>query len=168
MNKLTNRITNAIIATLFLSLAGTAMAQDGMGEHTRKGQHHRRADHQMPVVEHMMRAVYHLDLSDEQSANIRIIMQGLKTQERSRMKEMKSIQTQLKALIKADTFDEPAVAALAGKEGDMAAVRLLNTSRAMSQVYAQLTDTQRAELETMAEERQARRAERREQRNTES
>jgi hypothetical protein len=44
---------------------------------------------------------------------------------------------------------------------------MLSASRSMSKVYGQLTDEQRAELEAMAEKRQAKRAERREQRNTE-
>ena len=81
---------------------------------------------------------------------------------------MRAMHAQLKELIKADTFDESAVSALARKEGDLAAERLLSASRATSNVYGQLTDEQRAQLASMAEERQAKRAERRHHRNIES
>ena len=57
-----------------------------------------------------------------------------------------------------------AVSALAKKEGALAAERLIITSRAMSKVYAQLTDEQRAELATIPSERAAKRAEKRAER----
>ena len=56
---------------------------------------------------------------------------------------------------------------LAENEGALAAERLIIASRAMSAVYAQLTDEQRAELETIAAERAAKRAEKRNQRSAE-
>ena len=75
---------------------------------------------------------------------------------------MKAGHEQLKELIKAESFDESAVAALAETEGTLAAERLIVASRAMSDVYGQLTVEQRAELEIMASERAERRAEKRE------
>ena len=168
MNTMTNRITGAILAAVLMSLTTAAMAQDPTDKPPRKGQHHQRADQQMPAVDRMMRAVRHLDLSDEQKASIRDIMKDLKTRERAHMKEMRAMHAQLKELIKADTFDESAVSALARKKGDMSAERMLRASRSMSRVYGQLTGEQRAELEAMAEKRHAKRAERRQQRNTES
>ena len=168
MNKLTKTMTGVILATTLLGITAAAMAQDPVGKPPGKGQHHRRADHQTPVADQMMRAVRHLDLSDEQKASFRVVMKDLKTQERAHKKEVRAMHAQLKELIKADTFNESAVSALAQKEGDLAAERLLASSRAMSQVYGQLTVEQRAELEAMAEERQARRAERRLHKNIES
>ena len=168
MNKLTRTITFAFLAAMLLSFTAAAMAHDSLDKPPRKGQHHNKAHQQMPVVEQMMRAVKHLDLSDEQKASFRIVMRDLKAQDRAQNQEMRAMHAQLKELIKADTFDETAVSALAQKEGDLAAERLLSASRAMSSVYGQLTDEQRAQLASMAEERQATRAERREQRNTES
>jgi protein CpxP len=168
MNKMTNRITAAILASALISFTANAMAEDPVNKSPRKGQHHHRANQQMPVVDQMMRAVRHLDLSDEQKTGIRVIMKDLKAQDRAQMKEMRAMHAQLRELIKADAFDETAAAALAEKEGDLAANRLLSTSRSMSRVYAQLTGEQRAELEAMAEQRQAKRAERRKQRSLES
>jgi len=121
----------------------------------------------MPGVERMMRGIMHLDLSDEQRASIKGIMHGLKAEERPLLKEMKSGHEQLKELIKAESFDEQAVATLAEKEGALAAERLIIASRAMSEVYAQLTDEQRTELETMAAERASRREGKRQKRSAE-
>jgi len=157
-----------------LTVTGAALAQDSMANpagakngHHQQGRHQQRGDQPMPVVEHMMRAVRHLDLSDEQQESVKAIMHGLKTQERQLMKEMKAGHEQLKELIKADSYDETAVAALAEKEGSLAAERLMSASRAMSEIYGLLSDEQRVELEVMASERQARRAEKRQPRSDE-
>jgi Spy/CpxP family protein refolding chaperone len=164
MNILTNRMTRTALATLLLAVMGTALAAEPSDGPERKAKHHQRSAQQMPVVEKMMRAVRHLDLSEEQKANIKTIMHDLKANERTLMKQVKSGHEQLKGLIKAEVYDEPAVAALAEKEGALMTERLIIASRAMSKVYGQLTDDQRAELETMASERAAKRAENREQR----
>ena len=170
MKMLKNMMTGTILTTLLLAFMGTALAQDPVADsanYAKKSRHHQRGNQPMPAVERMMRGVRHLDLSDEQKANIKGIMQDLKAEERPLVKEMKSGHEQLKELIKAESFDEQAVASLAENEGALAAERLIIASRAMSAVYAQLTDEQRAELETMAVERAARRAEKRNQRSVE-
>ena len=81
MNQLTNIITGTILATLLLTVTGAALAQDPMANPAgaKKGQHHQgrhqqRRDQPMPAVENMMRAVKHLDLSDEQQESIKAIM----------------------------------------------------------------------------------------------
>jgi len=171
MKNLKNTMTGTILTTLLLALMGTALAQDPAADpanHPQKSRHHQRGNPSMPAVESMMRGIRHLDLSDEQKTSIKGIMQGLRAEERPLAKEMKSGHEQLKALIKAENFDEQAVAALAENEGALTAERLIIASRAMSAVYAQLTDEQRAELESMAAERAARRAEKRNQRSVES
>jgi protein CpxP len=162
-----NMISRTILATLLICFMGTTLAQDPVAEPTRKGHKQQRGNQAMPAVAGMMRAVRHLDLSDDQKADIKVIMQELKVEERQLTKEIKLGHEQLKELIKANSFDEEAVAAVADQEGALAAERLIITSRAMSEVYAQLTDEQRAELETMSTERAARRAEKRGQRSAE-
>jgi len=165
MKILTKKTTLTVLTTLLLATTGTALAGNPLDSHSRKGPHNQRGDHMMPVVGSMMRAVRHLDLSDEQEESIRAIMKDLKKQMRPLTAEAKDGHEQLKDLIKADVYDESAVAALAENEGALATERLIVTSRAMSEVYGQLTDEQRAELETMASERAARRAERRNRRS---
>ena len=167
MSKLKNMITGTIFTTLLLAFTGTALAQETVADPanaSKKSRHNQRSEQSMPVDGNMMRAIRHLDLSDEQKASIKGIMRGLKTEERPLVKEMKSGHEQLKELIKAENFDEQAVVALAEKEGALAAERLIIASRAMSEVYGQLTDEQRLELETMAAERAAKRAEKRQKR----
>lgn len=161
MNKAISRLTITFFSIALLTLAGAALAGPVPDHFSDGTPHHGRGMPGMPLVDMVMRTVMHLDLSDEQEDSIRDIMKTLRTEDRRLMKEMKSGHEQLKNLIKADTFDENAVADLAGIEGALTTERLILASRAMSQVYAQLTDEQRAELQVMAEERAARRAERR-------
>ena len=170
MKNLKTMMTGTILTTLLLAFTGMALAQDPAADpenYANKSRHHQRGNQPMPAVERMMRGIRHLDLSDEQKASIKGIMKDLKAEERPLAKEMKSGQAQLKELIKAESFDEQAVAALAETEGALAAERLIIASRAMSAVYAQLTDEQRAELESMAAERAAKRAEKRNKRSVE-
>lgn len=164
MKILTNKTTLTVLTTLLLATMGTALAGNPQDSHSKKGPHNQRGDHMMPIVGNMMRAVRHLDLSDEQEESIRAIMKDLKKQMRPLTVEAKKGHKQLKDLIKADVYDESAVAALSENEGTLAAERLTIISRAMSKVYGQLTDEQRAELESMASKRAARRAEHRKRR----
>lgn len=149
---------------LLLMLSGMALAQDDFYGDRERGQNHRRGMPAMPVVSQVMRAVRHLDLSDEQRSAVKEIMQGLRQETRPIMGEMKANHELLRDLIKAETYDEAAVAELAEAEGKLAAERLVITSRALSEVFAQLTEEQRAELEIMAAERRERMSERRQQR----
>jgi protein CpxP len=170
MKNLKNMMTGTFLTTLLLAFTGTLLAQDPVADpvnYAKKSRHHQRGNQSMPAVESMMRGIRHLDLSDEQKASIKGIMQVLKAEERPLAKEMKSGHEQLKELIKAEGFDEQAVASLAEKEGTLAAERLIIASRAMSEVYGQLTDEQRAQLESMAAKRAAKRAEKRNQRSVE-
>ena len=163
-----NKISITIITTLLLTVSGMALAQDFNGERGNKGQHSQRGLQGMPMVDQIMRSLRRLDLEDEQRESIKAIMQGLKAETSPVMQKTKAVHLQLKELIKADVYDADAVAALAIQEGDFAAERLMITSRALSQVYGHLTQEQRDELETMAAERQVRRAERRAQRPNQS
>ena len=163
MNKLTNSLARTILVTLLMTVMGSALAQNPVNEPGQKRMQHQRGQRAAPGVERMMRAVWHLDLSETQKSDIKAIMHGLKAENSQIAKEMRAGHDQLKELIKADIFDETAVAALAEQEGAMAAERLMITSRAISQVYGMLTDEQRVELEAMAERRRGKRAERREQ-----
>jgi Spy/CpxP family protein refolding chaperone len=159
-----NKISITIITTLLLTASGMALAQDFYGEPGNKGQRSQRGMQGAPMVDQLMRGIRRLDLEDEQRESIRAIMQGLKADTSPVMQKTKAVHLQLKELIKADVYDADAVAALAVQEGDFAAERMMITSRSLSQVYGQLTQEQRAELETMAAEHQERRTERREKR----
>ena len=112
----------------------------------------------MPAVEAVMRAIRHLDLDAGQKEGIKAIMGGLKADVRPVMMAAKDNHEQLRELVKAGTFNEEAVALLADKEGELAAERLMLTSRALSEVYNILTVDQRKDLEAMGAQRKDRRA----------
>lgn len=153
-----------IISTAMLIVSGTALAQDDFpGKGERKGQHQKRDMQAMPVVSKVMRAVRQLDLSEEQKAGVKTVMHELKVATRPINGELKANHLQLMDLIKADIYDENAIAILAETEGQLASDRLMLTSRAIADIYAQLTDGQRAELEVMAQ-RHVRKSERRQKR----
>lgn len=159
-----NKLSITIITTLLLATSGMALAQDFYGEPANKGQHSQRGMHGMPMVEQIMRSLRRLDLEDEQRESIRAIMQDLKAETGPVMQKSRALHLQLKERIKADVYDEEAIATLAVQEGDFAAERMMITSRALSHVYSLLSQEQRDELEIMAAERQERRGERRAQR----
>ena len=163
-----NKLIITIISTLLLTAAGTAIAQKPAGEPGRKTPNHQRGMQAMPAVEKLIRAVRHLDLTDEQRAGVRAVMQGLKQDVRPIMMETKAGYEQLQKLVKAASYNEEAVAALAQKEGDLVAERVMITSQALSKIYNLLTDEQRTELEAMAAKRMARRTERRERKKPET
>ena len=145
------------ISSLLLMSAGTAMAQDPAGGPGKKARHQQGGMQAMPIVERVMRAIRHLDLDEEQKASIKVVMRGLKEDVRPLMHETRANHEQLKELVKAINFDDEAVAILAENEGDLAAKRMMLTSRALSDVYKVLTREQRDELAAMATQRQERR-----------
>ena len=157
-----NKLIISIVTALLLTLAGTAMAQNGFGGPGNKGQ--QRGMQGMPMVDGMMRGLRHLDLEDAQRDNIRAIMQDLRAETDPVMQKNRALHLQLRELIKAEVYNEGAIAALAVQEGDFAAERLVIASRALSEVYGQLTQEQRDELDAMTAERQERRADRQKQR----
>lgn len=161
MNKLTKSIAHTILITLLMTAVGSALAQEPVDEPGKKHMQQQRGHQAVPGVDRMMRAIRHLDLSETQKSDIKAIMHGVKAENRQIAKETRAGHDQLNELIKADVFDETAVAALAEQEGALASERLMITSRAMSQVYGLLSDEQRDELEIMAEKRKGKRAEKR-------
>jgi len=114
---------------------GTALAQDPVAEPARKGRHHERGDQPMPAVETMMRGI----LSEEQKTGVKAVMRGLKAEERPLLKQMKADHEQLKELVKAESFDEAAVAALAEKEGALAADGLSAPSTGITTTFSTLS-----------------------------
>lgn len=157
-----NKLIATVFAGIMLVAAGSAAAadrSDGPGKH---GKHQQRGPDGSMMVERFQQELHQLDLSDEQKASVKVIMQDLREQSKLIGDERRDNEVLLKDLVKADSWDEDAAAQLAAKEGDLTAQSTLLTSRALSEVYAQLTADQKAELAAKAEERQERRAAKRE------
>jgi Spy/CpxP family protein refolding chaperone len=130
-----NKINITIITILMLTVSGMALAQDFSGNPGNKGQRSQRGMQGASMVDQVMRGIRRLDLEDEQRESVRAIMQALKTETSPVMQKTRAVHLQLRELIKADVYDEDAVAALAMQEGDFAAERMMITSQALSQVY---------------------------------
>ena len=147
----------SLISTLFFAILLTstsaALARDGGDGQGRGGPHHTRGMQGIPMVSHLVRAMHRLDLSEEQKDAIHGVLQDMKTTIRPVMDETRVGHEQLQELIKAANYDEQAVAALAAKEGQLAAERVVIASRAFSDVFAVLTEEQREELSAMSEHR---------------
>ena len=154
-----NKLIIAIVTTLLLTASCVALAQEHKSPAGKKGQRGHRGMPPMPVVEQLVRATRHLDLADEQKAGIRVVLQDMKTEVRPLMEEMKAGHVQLRELVKAEVYNEQAVAAVAEEEGKLAAERVKIASHTMSKILAILTAEQREQLETMAAEHKARRGE---------
>ena len=153
-----NRFIVTIVTALLLAVSGMAVAQDydrGPGHKGKLPQRGMQAPPQSPV-EGVMRAIRRLDLSDEQKESIWNITHNLKGELHPVMVEMRDGQRQLRELLRTGDFDKSAVAALAEKEGDLVAQRIVLTSEALAGIFGQLTEEQRSQFATMAEKRKER------------
>lgn len=165
-----NKLILTIISALALTVSTSTFSQDDGKEPGQKRPNHHRGAPGMPVTGMLFHAMKKLDLDGEQEAGIQAIKETMKTDLHPVMKAGRAGHVQLRELINSDVYDEDAVAAIAQKEGELAAERIMITSRAMSDALKLLSDEQREELKAMAAERKARRSERRKQRqqNTDS
>jgi len=154
-----NKLITTLFASIFLITAGGALANDH-GDRGKGGKHKRGGPQGSMIVEQFTRELRKLDLSDEQKASVKAIMKDLKEQSKPIAKDQRANQMALKDLIQSDAWDDNTAGELAAIAGDLSAQRTLLTSKALSDIYAQLTDEQRAELAAKAQERQDRRGDR--------
>jgi protein CpxP len=162
-----NKLIITTISVLMLSASGMALAQNSDREFGDRGKRQHRGMQTNPLVDQVMRGIRRLDLEEDQKTSIKAIMQTLKADSRVLMGQTKDNHQQLKALITADSYDEAAVLNLAENEGKLATERMLLSASSLSDIYAQLSEEQRAELSVMVEERMAKRGERRKERSSE-
>jgi len=154
MENMMNKFMTTLFVSALLIAAGSAMA----GEQGNRGKHQRGGPEGSMIIDQFARELRQLDLSDEQKASVKVIMQDLRTKSKSISDDLRDNQMQLRDVIQADTWDENAAAQLAATEGDLTAQRTLLTSKALAGIYAQLNSEQRAEMEAKAEERKERHA----------
>ena len=164
MNKL---IITLLTATMLIA-AGNVFAEEPYGDPGQKGKRNQRGMQGNPVFDQMIRGLRQLDLSEEQKESVQSIMQDMKAEVRPIMGEMRANHVQLMDLVKAESYDEAAVADLAQKEGDLAAQRIMIGSKAIAEVLSHLTAEQRDELTAKGEHRREQRRERLERQLEES
>ena len=159
--------TNLVLATILASVvgfgSGAAMAQgsgDGeslwkqhSGEH-KGGKHGKRGGRHGGGKHMMKRMAKHLDLTDDQKAQIKTMRETQKADNQGLRDQMKQLRQEMRSL---DKNDATAVAALAARKGELS--QQMFTARNQSQLAfeAILTPEQKAKLAEMKAKRQAKR-----------
>ncbi|MEP6789599.1 MAG: Spy/CpxP family protein refolding chaperone [Acidobacteriota bacterium] len=97
-----------------------------------------------------------LDLTDEQKAKVKEIMDASKASVEPLMQQMRDNHAKIAALGTDGKFDQPQVEALAHLQGSITSQMILEREKVKAQVFAILTDEQKAkaaEMRTKFEER---------------
>lgn len=139
-----------VLATTLLFAASALAAPHG----PRQGPGQERGgDHGMQMIEGLAKSVRQLDLSEDQATVIHDELDGLREIVKPLAKEMHEGRRELRELITAPAYDHDAAAAIAEQQGRLTTEIMLAASGAAATVLAQLDADQRAELQTIREER---------------
>jgi len=90
-----------------------------------------------------------LDLTDEQKAKVKEIMEAGKTTVEPLMQQLKENRAKLHEIGTNGTFDQAAVEALAAEQGNTTAKLIVERAKVKAQVFALLTDEQKAKAAEM-------------------
>lgn len=97
-----------------------------------------------------------LALTDEQKTKVKEIMEANRTSVQPIVQALKADHEKMQTLTANGAFDETQVTALAAEQGNLSAKLIVEKQRVKSQIFAVLTDTQKAkaaEMETKMKER---------------
>lgn len=156
MHKTTRTLLfSTLLAAAPLALAGPAHAGPGHGGPGGFG-----ADPAMSAERQLAGTIRRLDLSADQEAAIRDLFGDNRDDLEANRQASRAVREDVQALLETDTLDDDALADLARREGELAEERILLSGTLASQVLAELTDDQRAELQVIRSEREDRRRER--------
>lgn len=108
--------------------------------------------------EGMRHAFAKLNLSDAQKASIKQITQASREQNKGQWQALRSQREAFGQMTPDQVGYQAAASRLAQAEGDATRVRIEQRAKVQAQIYAVLTPTQKAQLLTMRNEREARRA----------
>lgn len=135
------KVTIGIIAMIVLALGAIfVIAQRGGG----KGHVFGHGGHEMGGM--MLRG---LDLNDEQKAQIKQIREANKAKLQPIREAMKANHEKLGEITANGAFDEAQVLAIANKQGELSAQLMVEGTRTRSQIFALLTDEQKAKAAEM-------------------
>ncbi len=144
--------TTAVLVGLLVSasaLSGHPMGcdMDGHGRHARHLD--RGGEFGMHRPSGMFRAVWQLDLSEEQQAQLRGLMEPMREASRQQMRSMKEARKTLREAMNAEPYDAAQVQQLAEAQGNAVTEMILKRAETSQQIRALLTPEQRAELDTL-------------------
>lgn len=106
-----------------------------------------------------------LDLTDEQKAQVKQIMEASKEKNKTLHESVKANHQKLEEISANGNFDEAQVTAIANQQGALHAQMIVEKERVKSQVYAILTDEQKAKAAQMKEQMKNKFKQRMEKRN---
>ncbi len=146
----TTRITLATLLTAALSATAFAAPpdRDGFGNGPRMG-------HQPPSPVGMLARTIdrHIDVTDEQRAEIETILSAHRDQARPLARQERETRRELATLIDSGAMDEDALTALAEQQGALTSQRIVMGAHSAADILAVLTEEQRAELDVVREMR---------------
>jgi Spy/CpxP family protein refolding chaperone len=155
-----NQIRKTLLLTAMLTVTPMAMAGPGHAGHGGPGP----GDSTSQLAREMAGAIKRLDLSEEQETAIRALFSDNRETLKAHGQASREVRDEIRELLGAERLDEDALAALATREGELAEERVILMTTLASQVHAELTEAQRAELAQMRDDRLARRDEMRRER----
>lgn len=95
-----------------------------------------------------------LGLTEEQQAKVREIVMASKERLRPQMDSLRANRENLEKVTAGGSFDEKTISDIANQSGQIIAEMIVERERAKSQIYAILTDEQRAKLAEMKKQRE--------------
>lgn len=160
------KLTAAILSIVLVAMGAMfVFAQDGAGQKDGKRGFGKRGGHHRGGHGMMLRG---LDLTDEQKAQVKTIMQSSREASKPLREQMKANRQKLQALSDSGNFDQAQVQALADEQGRLTAQMIVEKEKVKSQISAILTTEQKAKAAEMKaqfkqkrEERKQKRAEKR-------
>ncbi len=159
MKKLSNPLLASVLIVSSLGLAATASAMSsGEGSDCERGGHKMGPGHKQGGrgfnVERMANK---LDLTDDQSTQIKAIVEQSKQQMSDQHDKMQENRKQLRALMQQSPLNEAEVRKIADTQGDLKADMIVLRAQQHATIHAVLTDEQRAQWkETRGNRRQYR------------
>jgi protein CpxP len=136
------KVTIAIIAVIVLAVGAIFVVAQKSGKHGGDG--FGRGAHRGSGM--MLRG---LDLTDEQKAQVKQIMEASKTKVQPVFEGLKANHQKLQDLTANGAFDEAQVTAVANEQAALSAQLIVERERTKSQVFALLTDAQKAKAAEM-------------------
>jgi Spy/CpxP family protein refolding chaperone len=144
--------TLGFILASALAITGTAFAAAGDHDGGRHGGEHGHRGHHG-----MHQAFARLNLSDAQKTSIKQITQASREQNKDQWQALRTQREAFEQMTPDQVGYQAAAARLAQAEGQATQARIEQRAKVKAQVYAVLTPAQKAQLATMRSEREARR-----------
>jgi protein CpxP len=152
------KLTAAILSIVLVAMGAMfVFAQDGAGQKDGKRGFGKRGGHHRGGHGMMLRG---LDLTDEQKAQVKTIMQSSKEASKPLREQMKANRQKLQTLSDSGNFDQAQVQALADEQGKLTAQMIVEKEKVKSQISAILTTEQKAKAAEMKAQFKQKRAER--------